>query len=132
MSYQASPEFVDIVDKVLGEIKTDLDPHRRELADETEFLVWPEAPSYYLEATGTGPGYILLGAYEDYPQKRISIFESSIKNYMTKDGDEITTVRQTLLHELFQHLYGMNHTRETLSMGMVPGYIVAGASKPCG
>ena len=132
MSNIASPGFIEEVNTVLGQVKLELDPHRRQIVDETVFWVWPIASGYYLDATGTNPGEILLGAYEDYPFPRISLFEDSIVKFAANNEPIDGLIKSTLLHEIFQHLLGMNHTRETLAAGMLPGYRVIPPSKECG
>src|SRR3990172_5857751 len=112
---QLDPEFVRIADIILTDIRLSLDPHRRQLLEPVEFLIWAEPSEYYLKSTGTGSGQLLLGAYEedDSSPPRVSIFQSSLVKIGNLIGDVSRAIRETLLHEVWQHALGTDHPRET-------------------
>lgn len=119
-----SDQFLSLTNTILNEIKSGLDPIRRHMADQTQWGVWDEPNEYFLKGTGTGPGYLLLGAYEDMQPPRISLFESSIQKVAGSMGGLAQAIRDTLTHEFWQHRLGLDHTRETLEMGMLPASVV--------
>lgn len=125
-------DFVSATAWVLNDIKANLDPVRRSLLDRVGIWVHRQPTPYHIRATGTPDGHILLGAYDPEPSPNINIFQTSIEKIAQRSGDILTSIREVLNHEIWQHAFGTDHTRETLAHGLLPALIIPEPTCNCG
>lgn len=121
----ASPMFVSMTDQALADIWRAAPFYLHQHMAEAEYAVKDQPEARDLNATASGPNDILLGMYEPYfSPPKITLFESSIIRAQHKFGDIYSGIRSVLMHEIYEHHFGMDHTKETLDAGMAPAYMV--------
>ena len=121
-------EFLAVADYALGEVLASLPPIDRAVAMDTDYDVLYRAEPGHKAATGTPQNYILLGMYQPEPRPHITIFEESIKTLAHTFGNIHDAIKEVLQHEIFQHRFGLDHTKETLQLGLMPAAMVHGCS----
>lgn len=119
-----TPDYVQLADSILGEIKSNMPPIDRIIADNIQYEVEGDASDAAKDATGTPHDYTLLGMYQDEPTPKITIYESSIKSLAHLFGGVAAATKEALVHEIFQHGFGLDHTRETQARGVIPAFAV--------
>ena len=119
-----SPEFIDLVDYTLGEILSSMRPEDREFAQSAEYLVDYRAMPHHKSMTGTPQDYQLLGMYEWEPKPKITVFEESLTHMSYMFGGIYNAVKEALNHEIWQHLFDLDHTKETEELGYIPAFAV--------
>lgn len=128
----ASDEFVDIAKYTLDFIKSRLPDWEREVADSIVYDAEYRPNGWQYAATGTPPNYKLLGMYIQDPLPHIYLFEEPIVEMADTFGSIYDAVQATLVHELFQHGFGLDHTRETIEAGLTPASVLAAQPSACG
>lgn len=122
----ADEDFIALADWTLGEIKASLPDYDRAIADAISYDVLYEAETGHKDATGTPHDWLLLGMYVPEPTPHITIFEQPIRKVAHKYTDLHAAIYDVLGHEIYQHGFGLDHTKETMQQGLIPAYAVDG------
>lgn len=121
----ASANFTALTNQALEEIWQSVPFTWQEHLSNAIYEAVDRPSSYALLATGTPSDSILLGMYEPYlTPAKITIYEDSITRAMRKFGGLYAGVKSVLAHEIFEHHFGMDHTKETMDAGMAPAFMV--------
>lgn len=120
----ASGEFIDLANQALGEIFDSLPFYEQDLMMQPTYHAQESPTSYDLKATATPDGHLLLGEYFWQPEPKVIIFEDSIRKGMAKFGSLYSAIREVLRHEIMEHHFGYDHTRESIEAGLVPAYMI--------
>lgn len=120
----ATTEYIKLADYILGELISHMPVIDQAIAKNVSYQVEYRAEPWHKLATGTPQDYTLLGMYEDGPQPKITIFEESIKHLQHMFGGLYAATKEALTHEIYQHAFGLDHTRETEAHGLIPAFAV--------
>ena len=120
-----SQDFIEQADYILGEIKAYLPENYRNDADYTRYEILDTAEPVHKMMTGTPLDWNLLGMYEESPTPKITLFEQSVRSAAGMFGNVVNSIRSVLEHELWQHRFGFDHTKETYDLGLIPAYAVS-------
>ena len=120
----ATDEFTAIADYELGHFLHDLGPEERALASQTEFEVEYLAQPYHKAATGTPDGYTLLAMYMWQPHPKVILFEESLRKKAAYFGSVAKAVYEAIKHEVEQHHFGRDHTKEEIEHGHAPAFML--------
>lgn len=120
----SSEEFNAKADYQLGKLLSEMTPPQAAWASQAEYLTKTAAEATDMNATGTPKGYVLLGMYQYEPHPRVTIFENSLKQKLDKFGTVDNAIYEALKHEIYQHHFGEDHTKEEAAHGHAPAYML--------
>lgn len=113
-------EFQDAVAQAIAEVRqgqTELD---RAYTDQISFYTADAPGDVDYQTTGADHDSVLLAKYEWQPVPSITMYESSLSQMAPHMGGMHAALKDTLWHEIYQHHFGMDHTKETIEAGYTP------------
>lgn len=113
-------EFINAAAQALDQVKsgaTDLD---RAYMDQIHFQVSDSPTNADYQSTGAAQDTLLLAKYTWEPIPQITIYETSVETMAPGMGGLNQALKDVIWHEVYQHHFGMDHTKETIAAGMTP------------
>jgi hypothetical protein len=117
-------EFLELTSVVLDDVLNAMSPEQAAIASQAEYEADFMPMPWHMAATGTPGDHNLLGMYMWEPSPKVIIFEESLKKMSASFGGLYNAVKEALVHEIYQHHFGLDHTKETVDLGYVPAFAV--------